>query len=953
MMRFTNATALVGALILGAGLSTGCSEDDFEQPASLQTPRAMTVARGEVCMTSSTPFGGAVRPVLRECGTTEDGVEEVGAIGLVANQSGDSIGVVDMTRDMGGSPRRQPRLVDLDPAVPGVTGIPVGSAPVDVAAGTGTTAYALNQADSSVSVINLTVLKALPNDIVFDQAPKKIVVTPTPDAEPTGKLVVALTNPSRLWVHDELTCDFPGGEAVGEDGVIDRDAVGADTGCTDVPTQEAGHTITLPGSVSDMVVGPTGDLVYTVYSDTNFASVFAVTDAGLANFDDGCLEGDAAPCEVERVGLTFGCSDGLDNEGDGLVDQNDPQCYGPRGSESPDGIGRNPEGECSDGTDNEEDQPDGLIDRQDPDCLYSGSSEAAPIVEDAVLACMDGRDNDGDGDVDYPADDACYGDVGRTERDTPPLGFTSVSVDPAGNFLYAVDQGNNQVLVVDATRLELIDVFDTGGRDRTPFASQIGVAVPPSPTAVDGRVTRDVVWQDPQDDAHYIVRYAFGAFVATDGGFAYNLSAANTICEVTDPTAESNCLDLPAFPVEYDLEECLGEGDADDELDCQGDRFVDGDGFRLVVNQRFALEDSQDRQARVRGLGVCETPQPFVEALRASEDGPIDVGCTSPLRPQPLDIFTSTLGGDTLDAALEDREFDRASLLQESSLTLVPDDDGNVSVESVISTSDREVVQESVTVTWEGVIPGTNRADGIVAPESPDQETSEISVVGLDLCEAGVQEGDRLTILSTPLDTAGEIPSECEFFVDEQGDLDFRTWEITEVRPDALVLSIIEDEAEGENFVDELPTRGCFNEGVEYEIRANDEWIVVGDRSGFLSDHTSVLGTCQPKLGADEPRFDARVQTGERFDGPYFSFVLNETDVAPVRGPEDELSYRFGIERNYSPDSFRTTTLLPTQVLVESGLPAGRWLIIPDPASNFVYFRALDISSDDAAFLLQ
>ncbi|QDG51861.1 hypothetical protein FIV42_14265 [Persicimonas caeni] len=955
MMRLTNATALVGALILGAGLSAGCSEDDFEQPASLQSPRAMTIARGQVCMTSSAPFGGAVRPVLSECGTTEEGVEEVSAIGLVANQTGNSVGVIDMTRNTREDTQRTPRLVDLDPAVPGVTHIPVGNSPVDVAAGTGTTAYAVNQADASVSVINLTVLKALQDDIVFDEAPKKVVVTPKPSADAPGTLVVALTNPSRLWTHDEVECAFPQ-NAIDEEGNIDRDQAPADTGCDDVPTQDAGQTIALPGTVSDLVVGPTGDLVYAVYTDANFASVFAVTDTGLDTFDDGCLEGDAAPCEVARVGLTFGCSDGIDNEGDGLVDQNDPQCYGPRGSESPDGIGRTPQGECSDGVDNEEGQPDGLIDRQDPDCLYSGGAEDAPIVADATLACMDGRDNDDDGQTDYPADDACYGDVGRTERAAEPLGYTSVSIDPAGNFLYAVDQANNQVIVVDATRLELIDAFDAGGRDRTPFSSQLGISVPPAPTAVDALVERDVTWQDPQDDSHYIVRYVFGAFVATDGGFVYNLNAASVECEVTDPAAEANCLDLPAFPIEYDVEECLGGEGTLEEVDCAGERLVEGDGFRQVVNPNFQLQDSSDRQSRVRGLGTCENPQVFVDALRASLDGPVDVSCTSPLRPQPIDPFAASVGDDALAAAIEDREFDRASLLQQSTLGLEPTDEGSVAVENFVSVADQAIVQESVTVTWEGVIPGTNRDDGIVA-----EEPGELTVVGLDLCETGVQEGDRLTILSTPVDPNGEIPSQCDIFVDDQDARDFRTWEISEVRPDALVLSVIAEEDEGENFVDELPSRGCFAEGVRYEIRANDEWIVVGDRSGFLSDRTSVLGTCQPKFGADDARFNARVQTGELFEGPYFSFQLFEgfapegaqAPVDPARSADEEFSYRFSVERNFSPDSYRTTTVLPTQVLAENNLPAGRWLIVPDPASNFIYFRALDIRGDEGVFLLQ
>ncbi len=56
----------------------------------------------------------------------------------------------------------------------------------------------------------------------------------------------------------------------------------------------------------------------------------------------------------------WNCLDGLDNDGDGWVDQDDPDC-----SVEDDELGLG-DTQCNDGVDNDE---DGLIDAQDPDCV--------------------------------------------------------------------------------------------------------------------------------------------------------------------------------------------------------------------------------------------------------------------------------------------------------------------------------------------------------------------------------------------------------------------------------------------------------------------------------------------------------------------------------------------------------------------------------------------------------
>jgi hypothetical protein len=133
------------------------------------------------------------------------------------------------------------------------------------------------------------------------------------------------------------------------------------------------------------------------------------------------------------------CEDGKDNDGDGLIDGRDPGCDADN-TEAPDNRPK-PLSDCNDGRDND---GDGLIDTaQDPDCANGGNESGAgstdttpapppppppvgttPAAPPApapttpapagtppgVSECRDGRDNDGDGKVDRPADPGCDAD---------------------------------------------------------------------------------------------------------------------------------------------------------------------------------------------------------------------------------------------------------------------------------------------------------------------------------------------------------------------------------------------------------------------------------------------------------------------------------------------------------------------------------------------------------------
>ena len=130
------------------------------------------------------------------------------------------------------------------------------------------------------------------------------------------------------------------------------------------------------------------------------------------------------------------CSDGIDNDGDGLIDYPaDPGCGYPLASTE------NPA--CSDGIDNDLDT---FVDfPTDPQC-----GTATDNSEDFLAACDDGIDNDGDGLIDYPADPGCGFPHDLTEfrglcddgLDNDGDGLIDFPADPGCGSLFDNDEAN-------------------------------------------------------------------------------------------------------------------------------------------------------------------------------------------------------------------------------------------------------------------------------------------------------------------------------------------------------------------------------------------------------------------------------------------------------------------------------------------------------------------------------
>jgi len=119
------------------------------------------------------------------------------------------------------------------------------------------------------------------------------------------------------------------------------------------------------------------------------------------------------------------CSNGADDDGDGLVDfPNDPGCAS--------ALGEVEDPACDDGADNDS---DGAVDLADAGCSSaSDSSELAPP------ACSDGLDNDGDGFVDL-ADSGCDGALDDDEGTGQPACSNGLDDDGDGLADFPADPG--------------------------------------------------------------------------------------------------------------------------------------------------------------------------------------------------------------------------------------------------------------------------------------------------------------------------------------------------------------------------------------------------------------------------------------------------------------------------------------------------------------------------------
>lgn len=126
---------------------------------------------------------------------------------------------------------------------------------------------------------------------------------------------------------------------------------------------------------------------------------------GLDNDNDGLVDFNDPDCEADALeGTTTECSDGIDNDQDGFVDREDLGCRSILDNSE---LNFESSDLCENGLD---DDGDRLTDAQDPGC-WDGA-ESLPFDFESLPACADGADNDNNGFTDFASGDTSCSHAG-------------------------------------------------------------------------------------------------------------------------------------------------------------------------------------------------------------------------------------------------------------------------------------------------------------------------------------------------------------------------------------------------------------------------------------------------------------------------------------------------------------------------------------------------------------
>ncbi|MEZ4466405.1 MAG: hypothetical protein R3F43_18610 [bacterium] len=182
---------------------------------------------------------------------------------------------------------------------------------------------------------------------------------------------------------------------------------------------------------------------------------------------DGYSNGNQAAGELvfDLAAAPAACSDGRDNDADGLIDLNDPGC-----EDAEDDDEENPAlPACSNRLDDDQDM---LIDLDDPGCADADDDDE---FNEPLPACSNRLDDDGDGRIDA-ADPGCEGPDDNDEVN-PPLCDDGVDNDDDG----------------------LVDLADTGCTGPTDDDEADPPEVPACADGIDNDEDGFIDWPDDQD----------------------------------------------------------------------------------------------------------------------------------------------------------------------------------------------------------------------------------------------------------------------------------------------------------------------------------------------------------------------------------------------------------------------------------------------------------------------
>lgn len=506
------------------------------------------------------------------------------------------------------------------------------------------------------------------------------------------------------------------------------------------------------------------------------------------------------------VPIDLACRDGLDGDGDGLVDRLDPGCDGPLDDDE-----RNAElaSACTNGVD---DDGDGATDSADPGCL------AAPLLGGFSVAdgCRDGLDNDGDGKADFPADPGCADASDGSEASDAPGCANGLDDDGDGQ-TDASDLQCSQGLVrewlVDATAASLpgpasaacdngvdddgdgtIDLQDSDCARRTDSAE----AGPDSAPAVRLAITSDDQWIAVAHQGRREVLFI-------DAGKRQLLrpvvGKSTPFQRTSRLDAHDNVLGL-AFggrPAALTAVTYAGK---------PAIAIATAPGGLVIAE----LDGTDPAAPSIRLVAGATTTASISKPVLWVAGSAVDIGSTIPVRYASLGpLRTETTPG-------------------------------GIRAYGILTTKDTfEHRAEQWRLTYQGLLPGGERTTGRwVSP-------GILHDAGADFCQIGVVPGDLVILPATPGCTGGSAKSVRVPVLEVFGDtlrLDSAAAVEDLVLTKANQASV--DLAEGASLAAAmtLPPPSCFADGaVPYQLRSA-QWLLTGSRTGLLSHRNARDGRC-------------------------------------------------------------------------------------------------------------
>ena len=341
-------------LLAPLGLAA-CPSDTNQATSNLAHPQDIAV----ICVDARAGLA-LLAPVAGVCDLTRHTL-----VGFVPNGELGDLAVVTVAS--GG-------FVDQDPFTPGFTRRPVGGQPTRaLAAPDGTYVYLVNAGTQSLDRMKVAKLSLDLERQALPGTPSDVAITVDGDTQ-------------TAWV------------TIPERGEVVHVPLGEGFGALDAATLTSTQVGGTPRRIAARV-------------DNGEALALYVTHATLSVL----TELDPKTGEVAAtIPFAPACRDGIDNDGDGLVDGADPSCEAPDGASEDKPVIEGDLPACADGIDND---GDGLADfPDDPGCR----APLDPTEYSGKPACSDGLDNDGDGLADL-ADPDC-GDDPRATSELPQCG---------------------------------------------------------------------------------------------------------------------------------------------------------------------------------------------------------------------------------------------------------------------------------------------------------------------------------------------------------------------------------------------------------------------------------------------------------------------------------------------------------------------------------------------------